>query len=135
MARCAERQLGETMSIPSSGSKPNVVRVATSRLNVPVRQSTSQLYLEQGRGNAPIRRDHDVQTNHPINIFRIVVPLVDTPMSPPLSIEDMWPSYDSMLPNYSYGPRADNVESLSTHFSGMALTQPTPLSGCSDCVV
>ena len=40
-----------------------------------------------------------------------------------------------MMPIYPDKPFSSNVDNLSTHFGSMALTEATPLSGCSDCIV
>ena len=86
-----------------------------------------------GRGNRPLGRDTRVKTNHPINIYRELIPHVDTPSSPPL--EDRRIDFVLETPTYEPSSAKTSLESVASHFKGLALSEDTPLTGCSDCIV
>ena len=78
----------------SSGEEVENVRIMAPcaerrpRAGIPVGQTSSQRYFELGQGNVPIRFEQAVRANHPITIWRNVIPFVDTTLSSPLPIED-----------------------------------------------
>ena len=88
MARCAERQMADPIPIPKTNSNSDKAKVGTPRPTT-FTGHTTERYFEHGNGNGPIRRSQDVGTNHSIYMCRDLIPMVDTPMSPPE--EDRWP--------------------------------------------
>ena len=102
MAQCVERQLSSPIPIPGPSTalrireeapQYNLPRYGTSGTSFAVRPTLDQSFFSLGKGNGPIRRDDRVRNNHPIKLCREIIPMVDTPMSPPP--EERGPIYDS----------------------------------------
>ena len=133
MARCIERQLAEPIPIPSSSASLSQKRPVTPRPNVLPFPIFGEKYIDLARGNGPVSRDSRVRTNHPINICRNLVPQVDTPLSPPE--KDKRPQYFNDSFDSSSSSVATSMETVTSHFDGMALAESPYLPGYSDCII
>ena len=133
MARCIERQLADPIPIPITGAAESQKRCATPMPNQSPFPTFSQKYFNLGNGNDPISCDDRVRNNHPINVCRNLIPQVDTPLSPPVA--DRVPDYEASVPSCSYSDETVTVDSISNHFSGMAVSEASVLVNYSDCVV
>ena len=96
-------------------------------------------YFSLGRRNWPIPRDDRLRDGHPITLCRNLVPMVDTPLSPPP--HERGPTYDTRPTVYcdAHGyqlQRPDqSLESVTKHFQRMGLSGTNSLAGYSDCVI
>ena len=133
MARCAERQLTEPIPIPGPRRKQDATRAKTPRSFVLPDQTTEQKVYSYGRGNGPIGCDIRVKTNHPESVCRELIPLVDTPLSPPPEVR--WASFALETPIYGPSSTTSSLESVASHFNGLPLSENTPITGYSDCIV
>ena len=132
MARCIERQLADPIPITTPGPSGKK-RDATPRPNRSPFPTFSQRYFNIGNGNGPLACDDRVKSNHPINVCRNLVPQVDTPLSPPEKDRRSQCSYNAFS---SPSPSMTNsMETIASHFDGMALAESSPMIGFSDCVV
>ena len=133
MARCIERQLTEPIAIPSSGTSSAQAKCGTPKPSFPPFPTFSQQFFNLGSGDGPVGRDTRVKTNQPINVCRDLRRMVDTPMSPPP--EDRGSSRVQETPTCSYSADTASIETVASHFDGMALSEGVGLAGCSDCVI
>ena len=133
MARCIERQLAEPIAVPNAGTSSAQVRCGTPKPSFPSFPTFSQQYFKLGSGNGPVGRDARIKANHHINICRDLRPMIDTPMSPPP--EDRGPSGMQETLTCSYSTDTASIETVASHFDGMALSESAGLAGCSDCVI
>ena len=61
------------------------------------------------------------------------IPQVDTPLSSPP--EDRWASFAPEMPTYGPSSTTSSMESFANHFNDMALSENTPATDHSDCIV
>ena len=73
----------ESVPIPSTTSKQGVTRAATPRLAYIPKPMFDAGYFDLGMGRGPIARDSRLRNDHLINLCSQLIPMVDTPMSPP----------------------------------------------------
>ena len=97
LAQCVERQMelpatSESIPIPSTANKQEVTRAATPKLAYIPGPMFDAGYFDLGMGRGPIVRDPRLRNDHPINLCSQLIPMVDTPMSPPA--RDEYPSGD-----------------------------------------
>ena len=95
LAQCVERQMelpstSESIPIPSTASKQEVARAATLKLAYIPGPMFDAGCFDLGMGRGPIARDSRLRNDHPINLCSQLIPMVDTPMSPPA--RDKYPS-------------------------------------------
>ena len=94
---------------PSECRKPNP---AHSPSPIP-----DQSFFSLGKGRGPIRRDDRIRNNHPIKLCSGLIPLVDTPMSPPP--EERGPS-SSFFDNCAEQPDSrQSLDGITNLFQGM----------------
>ena len=129
IAQCVEMELSTPIPVPDpSTSKFGSTNIQKSLrdvncLNWTIARSPFLISLFfSGEGKWPI-----IRNNHPIKLRSELVPVVDTPMSPPL--EDKGPSYNSFL-NYTV-----YAEPKQSSFQGLERNGNGPLANCSDCVI
>ena len=132
MARCIERQLADFIPIPSARASDTQKRGSTPRPNRPPFHTFSQRDFSLGNENGPLACDGRVRNNHPINVYRNLVPQVDTPLSPP--INERGPSFEVIDHGSLHSDETATVDSISSHFRGMAVSEESMLVDYSDCV-
>ena len=77
--------------------------------------------------------------SHPITLCRNLVPMVNTPLSPPP--QERGPTYDigpavyCDALGYQHQRPDQSLESITKHFQGMGLSGTNSLAGYSDCVL
>ena len=91
-----------------------------------------QTYFSLGRGNGPLKADSRVKRNHPINLYRNLIPLVDTPQSPPAADKGQ---YDLSTSNSVNASDAPTVDSVSNHFNDLEIEGNSVQATYSDCVI
>ena len=133
MARCIKRQLTDPISLTTTGTAESQKRCATPRRNQPTFPTFNQRYFNLGNGNGPLACDDRVGNNLPINVYRNLIPQVDTPLS--LHVADRAPDCGARVPSCSYSDETVTVDSISNHFRGMAVSETSTLVNYSDCVV
>ena len=148
MAKCVEMEMSAPIPIPGLScavrSKEEVVPTGLPSHGLPTRPITPRpvfdsSYFSLGRGNGPILRDDRIRDGHPITLCRNLVPMVDTPLSPPL--HERGPSFPTSsimhcdAHGYQHQNPVQNIEAITKHFQGMGLSGTKSLAGYSDCVV
>ena len=137
LARCIERQ----MEIPSTSKAipvPDKDTVKYKRKGTPRPMPTPEPtfnagYFDLGMGRGPVPRDSRQKNNHPINVCRQLIPMVDTPLSPPP--QDKYPMYDEQNPVGQTVLLSGQGMQNYSHFK-MADGSLTPyMTGCTDCLV
>ena len=148
MAKCKEMEM--SAPIPISGlscavrSKEEIVPTGLPSHGLPTRPITPRplfdsSYFSLGKGNGPILRDDRIRDGHPITLCRNLVPMVDTPLSPPLHERGPSCPTGSIMycdaHGYQHQNPVQNIEAITKHFQGMGLSGTKSLAGYSDCVV
>ena len=139
MAQCVEMELSSPIPVPGPSTslkirneapRYNPPRYGTSGASFATRPTLDQSFFSLGKGNGPIRRDDRVRNNHPIKLCREIIPMVDTPMSPPP--EEKGPTYDT----YSADEiTQQSLDAVANHFQGMEIETNNPMANYSDCVL
>ena len=137
LAQCVERQMelpstSESIPIPSTASKQEVARAATPRLPYIPGPMFDAGYFDLGMGRGPIARDSRLRNDHPINLCSQLIPMVDTPMSPPA--RDKYPSGDWRIAAEATTSNSQQ-HSNGIHFRGPNGGDNPYISGCTDCLV
>ena len=88
LAQCVEWPMelpltSESIPSPSTANKQEVTRAATPRLAYNPGPMFDAGYFDLGMGREPIARDPRLRNDHPSNLCSQLIPMVDTPMSPP----------------------------------------------------
>ena len=89
LAQCVETQMelpaaSESIPVPSCSSKQEENYAENSRLSYIPGPMFNAGYFDLGMGRGPVARDPRLRNEHPINICSQLIPMVDTPLSPPL---------------------------------------------------
>ena len=137
LAQCVERQMdlpstSESIPIPPTTSKLEVTRAVTPRLAYIPGPMFDAGYFDLGMGRGSIARDSRLRNDHPINLCSQLIPMVDTPMSPP--IRDKYPSDDWRVTAES-SSNNNQQQSNGIHFRGPNGGDNPYISGCTDCLV
>ena len=103
---------------PATTSKLEVTRAVTPRLPYIPGPMFDAGYFDLGMGRGPIARDSRLRNDHPINLCSQLIPMVDTPMSPP--IRDKYPSDDWRVTAES-SSNSSQQQSNGIHFRGLHL--------------
>ena len=142
MAQCVEMELSSPILVPGPSStlitrneapQYNLPRYGTFGTSSAIRPTLDQSFFSLGRGNGPIRRDDRVRNNHPIKLCREIIPIADTPMSPPP--EDKGPIYDSISADRQGDITQQSLDTVTNHFQGMGIETHNPMANYSDCVI
>ena len=133
MALCVETQMSEPIAIPYTSSSAANQANEHRRPNLPPFPKFDQTYFSLGRGNGPLRADSRIKRNHPINLCRNLVPMVDTPLSPPDA--DRRQYCPQPTSSGSYVSDAPTIDSMANHFNDLEIGVPTAESTYSDCVI
>ena len=96
LARCIERQMefpstSRAIPIPDNDIAKHKRRGTPRPMPTP-EPTFNAGYFDLGMGRGPVPRDSRQRNNHPINVCRQLVPMIDTPLSPPP--QDKYPMYD-----------------------------------------
>ena len=88
LAECIERQMepptaSESIPVPSCSNQQGENRARTPRLSYIPGPMFDAGYFDLGMGRGPVARDTILRNDHPVNICSQLIPMVDTPMSPP----------------------------------------------------
>ena len=141
MAQCVEMQLSTPISVPGPSTpktdRPNLLNRPSECKKPNLTHSPSpvpdQSFFSLGRGKGPIRRDDRIRNNHPIKLCSGLIPLVDTPMSPPPEERGHCSSF---FDNYGERPESQqSLDGITNHFQGMGLSGSGPLVNYSDCLI
>ena len=141
MSQCVEMQLSKPIPVPGPSTpktdRPSLLDKPSGCRKPNLAHSPSpvpdQSFFSLGKGKGPIRRDDRIRNNHPIKLCSGLIPLVDTPMSPPP--EERGPS-SSFFDNYAEQPDSQqSLDGITNHFQGMGLSGSGPLVNYSDCVI
>ena len=97
LAECIERQMElptafESIPVPTCSSQQGENRARTPRLSYIPGPMFDAGYFDLGMGRGPVASDPRLRNDHPINICSQLIPMVDTPMSPPAV--DKYPTGD-----------------------------------------
>ena len=142
MAQCVEMELSSPIPVPgpptalkirNEAPRYNPPRYGTSGASFATRPSLDQSFFSLGKGNGPIRRDDRVRNNHPIKLCREIIPMVDTPMSPPP--EEKGPTYDTYSADGQGEITQQSLDAVANHFQGMEIETNNPMANYSDCVI
>ena len=142
MAQCVEMQLSSPIPVPGPPSalkirneapQYSLPRYGTSGTSFTARPTLDQSFFSLGRGNGPKRRDDRVRSNHPIKLCREIIPMVDTPMSPPP--EEQGPIHDFYSVDGQGVTSQQSSDSITNHFQGMGIEANNPMANYSDCVI
>ena len=137
LAECKERQMelpvvSESIPVPSSSNKQEVTRAATPRLTYIPGPMFDAGYFNLGMGRGPVARDSTLRNHHPINICCQLIPMIDTPMSPPAV--DKYPTGDWRVS--AEATTSNNQEHASgIHFRGPSGGDNPYITGCTDCLI
>ena len=142
MAQCVEMKLSSPIPVPGPSTalkirneapRYNPPRYETSGASFATRPTLDQPFFSLGKGNGPIRRDDRVRNNHPIKLCREIIPMVDTPMSPPP--EEKGPTYDTFSVDGQSEITQQSLDAVANHFQGMEIETNNPMANYSDCVI
>ena len=142
MAQCVEMELSSPIPVPGPSSalkirneapRYNPPRYGTSGARFATRPTLDQSFFSLGKGNGPIRRDDRVRNNHPIKLCREIIPMVDTPMSPPP--EEKGPTYDTYSADGQGETTQQSLDAVANHFQGREIETNNPMANYSDCVI
>ena len=137
LAQCVERQMelpstSESIPVPSTSSKQEATRAATPRLAYIPGPMFDAGYFVLGMGRGPVARDPRLRNDHPINICSQLIPMVDTPMSPPA--KDKYPSGDwRIAAEATISNSQQHADGI--HFRGPNGGDKPYITGCTDCLV
>ena len=104
------------------------------------RPMINTLFYSLGRGNGLIRRGGRTRDGHPITFCGILIPKVDTPLSPPPTRKERGLAYDSYLMSAyaAYGNQNNALKQTldnKNHFQGLELNKNRRLADNSDDIV
>ena len=142
MAQCVEMELSSPIPVPGPSTalkirneapRYNPPRYGTSGASFATRPTLDQSFFSLGKGNGPVRRDDRVRNNHPIKLCREIIPMVDTPMSPPP--EEKGPTYDTYSVDGQGEITQQSLDAVANHFQGMEVETNNPMANYSDCVI
>ena len=142
MAQCVEMELSSPIPVPGPSTalkirneapRYNPPRYGTFGASFATRPTLDQSFFSLGKGNGPIRRDDRVRNNHPIKMCREIIPMVDTPMSPPP--EEKGPTYDTYSADGQGEITQQSLDAVANHFQGMEIETNNPMANYSDCVI
>ena len=142
MAQCVEMELSSPIPVPGpptalkirdEAPRYNPPRYGTSGASFATRPTLDQSFFSLGKGNGPIRRYDRVSNNHPIKLCREIIPMVDTPMSPPP--EEKGPTYDTYSADGQGEITQQSLDAVANHFQGMEIETNNPMATYSDCVI
>ena len=142
MAQCVEMELSSPIPVPGPSTalkirneapRHNPPRYGTSGASFATRPTLDQSFFSLGKGNGPIRRDDRVRNNHPSKLCREIIPMVDTPMSPPP--EEKGPTYDTYSADGQGEITQQSLDAVANHFQGMEIETNNPMANYSDCVI
>ena len=136
LAECIERQMelplaSESIPVPSCSNQQKENRAGTPRLSYIPGPMFDAGYIDLGMGSGPVARDPRLRNDHPINICSQLIPMVDTPMSPPAM--DKYPTGDWRA---MAEPSSSNKQQCPSgiHFRGSSDDNPY-ITGCTDCLI
>ena len=137
LAECLERQMehpavSKSIPVPSSSNKQEVTRAATPRLTYIPGPTFDAGYFDLGMGRRPVARDSRLRNNHPINICSQLIPMVDTPMSPP-SV-DKYPTGDWRVAAEA-STSSNQHHASGINFRGTSGNDNPYITGCIDCPI
>ena len=97
LAECIERQMelptaSESIPVSSCSNQQGENRARTPGLSYIHGPMFEAGYFDLGMRRGPVSRDSRLRNDHPINICSRLIPMVDTPMSPPAV--DKYPTGD-----------------------------------------
>ena len=122
LALCVERQ----MEHPAT----------TESVPVPSCKDTQWLthggYFDLGMGGGPVARDQRLRNDHPIIICRQLIPMVDTPSSPPAV--EKYPTGDRRAVAKTTSSTSQ-VGPSTIHFRGPNVDNNPYITGCTDCLI
>ena len=136
LPECIERQMelpavSENIPVPSSSSNQELTRAATRRPTYIPGPMFDAGYFDLGMGRGPVARDLRLRNDHPINICRQLVPMLDTPLSPPAV--DKYPTGDwRVLAEASTSSNQQHASGI--HFRGPSGSDNPYITGCTDCL-
>ena len=142
MAQCVEMELSSPIPVPGPSTalkirneapRYNPPRYGTSGASFATRPTLNQSFFLLGKGNGPIRRDDRVRNNHPIKLCREIIPMVDTPMSPPP--EEKGPTYGTYSADGQGEITQQSLDAVANHFQGMEIETNNPMANYSDSVI
>ena len=142
MAQCVEMELSSPIPVPGASTalkirneapRYNPPRYGTSGASFATKPTLDQSFFSLGKRNGPIRRDDRVRNNHPIKLCREIIPMVDTPMSPPP--EEKGPTYDIYSADGQGEITQQSLDAVANHFQGMEIETNNPMANYSDCVI
>ena len=137
LAQCVERQLdlpstSAGIQIPSASGKQEVTRATTPRLAYVPGPMFDAGYFDLRMGRGPTARDSRLRNDHPINLCSQLIPMVDTPMSPPAI--DKYPTGDWRITAEATTSSSQRHEG-GIHFRGPTAADNPYITGCTDCLV
>ena len=146
MARCVEMEMSAPIPIPGPSyvaeTNKEVVPAGLPKHemrtgSITPRPMFDPYFFSLGKGNGPISRDDRLRNGHPITLCRNLVPMVDTPMSPPPQDRGLAQGFCSTMycdaHGYQHQRPQQNMDSITKHFEGMELAGTNSLSSYSDC--
>ena len=136
LAECVERQMelplaSGNIPVPSCSNQQGEDHYGTPRLSYIPGPMFDAGYFDLGMGRGPVARDTRLKNDHPINICSQLIPMVDTPMSPPAV--DKYPTDDWRA---MVEPSTSNKQQCPSgiHFKGPSDDNPY-ITGCTDCLI
>ena len=137
LAQCVKRQMelpstSESIPVPSTSSKQEVTRAATPMLAYIPGPMFDAGYFNLGMGRGPVARDPRLRNDHPINKCSQLIPMVDTPMSPPAI--DKYPTGDWRIAAEATTNNSQQ-HAGGIHFRGPNDGDNPYITGCTDCLV
>ena len=137
LAECTKRQMelptaSESIPVPSCSNQQGKNCARTTRLSYIPGPMFDAGYFDLGMGRGPVARDSRLRNDHSINICSQLIPMVDTPMSPPA------------VDKFTTGDWRVNVETSASnrqqcpsgiHFKGLNGVDNPYITGCTDCLV
>ena len=137
LAERVERQMelptvSESIPVPTSSSEQEENRAGTPRLSYIPGPMFNAGYFDLGMGRGPVARDPRLRNDHPINICSQLIPMVDTPMSPPAV--DKYPTGDWRAVTETTTNNNQQCPS-GIHFRGPSGDDNAYITGCADCLI
>ena len=137
LAECIKRQMelpavSESIPGPSRSNKQAVSRAATPRLAYIPGPMFDAGYFDLGMGRGTVARDSRLRNDHPINICSQMIPMVDTPMSPPAV--DKYPTGDWRVAAEA-STSSNQQQASGIHFRGPSGSDNPYITGCTDCLI
>ena len=136
LAECVERQMelptvSESIPVPTSSSEHEENRSGTPRLSYIPEPMFSSGYFDLGMGRGPVARDPRLRNDHP-NMCSQLIPMVDTPMSPPAV--DKYPTGNWRAVAETTTNNNQQCPS-GIHFRGPSGDDNPYITGCTDCLI